>query len=136
MKEHHQSQESRLYDLPANYLKIPDLLGIWSLRNVCPLFPQLRNTLLPALGTKTVMQIFECTMGITRQDTDIKYLLVTKSHSGQRFPGLGLLLAVDLMMKTNFLINLLSTQLQLSSILQAHKSQPTFELCCIRGLAL
>lgn len=117
MKEHPQNKASRLWDLPPQkYLKIPDLMGIWNLSNVCPLFLPFRSTVLPALVMKTIIQISGCTVGITGQDTEIKYFLVMKSHAVQSFPKLGPLLAVDLIIKMSFLINLLSIELCLSSI--------------------
>lgn len=56
-------------------------MGMWNLSNACPLFPQLRSTILPALELKIIIQISGCTMGITGQDIEIKFLLLTKSHS-------------------------------------------------------
>lgn len=76
MKEHQQNSESRLWDFSSL-----DLTRMGNLSNVCPLFPQLRNPILPVLWTKIIIQISQCTVGITGQDTKVKYLQLTKSYS-------------------------------------------------------
>jgi len=86
-------------------------MGMWNLSNICSLFPQLRSTVLPTLMTKSLIQVSGSTVEVIGQDTEIKYLLVTKSHSAYCFPELGPLLAVDLMIKMSFLINPPSTEL-------------------------